>query len=316
MNHPTQPLNLPPDPPTDPLSTGERSFNSFGSHGASDHVTFKHFPSLADARRPAAPAFSPPLSAPPPPPTRLLSPLSSKHACFPPTARREPLICFTHCPLPRTLPPDILQVRAYVLSKNARLLGVEIDDRALPIDHPSVFCGPTAFILGNEGSGLSRAQAAVCDGFVYIPQHGPGTASLNVATAAGIVLHRFTSWARYPERRRVGNKCARPPAWSRPRGAFVLLSVCVAGRAARVRCASAIATVRPVSEGWCRFEVAEKPPRTGPRGVVGSGEDPEEIRARRAGARPAPARRRARARARCCMRGAPRCCAVCFFSSH
>ena len=35
----------------------------------------------------------------------------------------------------------------------------------------------------------------LCDGFVKIAQFGGGTASLNVAVAAGIVLHRFYEWS-------------------------------------------------------------------------------------------------------------------------
>ena len=41
---------------------------------------------------------------------------------------------------------------------------------------------------------------------MYIPQHGPGTASLNVAVAASIVLHHFAVWAGYAERSRTGAK--------------------------------------------------------------------------------------------------------------
>jgi hypothetical protein len=90
-------------------------------------------------------------------------------------------------------------VRAYLTEqRGARILGIEIAPTAVSVA-TLPFSGPTAFILGNEGSGLSPAQCAVCDGFVYIPQHGPGTASLNVAVAAGIVLHRFSEWACYAE---------------------------------------------------------------------------------------------------------------------
>jgi hypothetical protein len=32
------------------LLVGERSFNTFGSHGAAEHVAFRHFPTLAQAR--------------------------------------------------------------------------------------------------------------------------------------------------------------------------------------------------------------------------------------------------------------------------
>jgi hypothetical protein len=101
-----------------------------------------------------------------------------------------------------------------------RILGVEIDDSAAPVtSHP--FTGPTAFLLGNEGQGLSARQLALCDGLVYIPQHGPGTASLNVSVAAGIVLHHFATWARLPERPREGAKFAVGPRPTRtvPRGA-------------------------------------------------------------------------------------------------
>ncbi len=50
-------------------------------------------------------------------------------------------------------------------------------------------------MLGNEGQGLSERQMSLCDSFVYIPQHGQGTASLNVAVACSIVLHHFATWA-------------------------------------------------------------------------------------------------------------------------
>lgn len=53
---------------------------------------------------------------------------------------------------------------------------------------------------------MTPRQMALCDSFVYIPQHGVGTASLNVAVAASIVLHAFAVWAGYPERSREGAK--------------------------------------------------------------------------------------------------------------
>jgi tRNA G18 (ribose-2'-O)-methylase SpoU len=54
--------------------------------------------------------------------------------------------------------------------------------------------GSTAFLVGNEGTGLSEAQKAVCDHFVYIPQYGNGTASLNVSVAAAIALVSARGW--------------------------------------------------------------------------------------------------------------------------
>ena len=42
---------------------------------------------------------------------------------------------------------------------------------------------------------MSDKQKSICDGFIYIPQYGTGTASLNVNVATGIVLHQFTLWS-------------------------------------------------------------------------------------------------------------------------
>jgi hypothetical protein len=115
---------------------------------------------------------------------------------------------------------------------------VEIMDDAQPVQsHP--FAGPTAFMIGNEailrpalvmdalshlpanppramtakdgydclqGHGLSEKQVAMCDAFVYIPQYGDGTASLNVTVATSIVLQHFAEWAGYREHGREGQK--------------------------------------------------------------------------------------------------------------
>lgn len=53
---------------------------------------------------------------------------------------------------------------------------------------------------------MSASELAACQTLVYIPQHGPGTASLNVAVAASVVLHHFATWAAYPERSRTHAK--------------------------------------------------------------------------------------------------------------
>ncbi|KAF5736901.1 hypothetical protein HS088_TW14G01056 [Tripterygium wilfordii] len=95
--------------------------------------------------------------------------------------------------------------RLFLKEKNCDICGVEITDGALPVnDHP--FKRSTAFLLGNEGTGLSAKECEICDFFVYIPQYGSGTASLNVTVAASIVLHHFGVWAGFSERTRDGNK--------------------------------------------------------------------------------------------------------------
>jgi tRNA G18 (ribose-2'-O)-methylase SpoU len=69
--------------------------------------------------------------------------------------------------------------------------------------HP--FRGPTAFFFGNEITGLSPGQQALCDHLIYIPQFGAAH-SLNVNVSAGIVLHHFAMWAGMEECRREGSK--------------------------------------------------------------------------------------------------------------
>lgn len=123
---------------------GRRDFNSFGSHGSTSHLRFRHFYSLSDAK-------------------------------------------------------------SFLKDKDCDICGVEITDTASPVNqHP--FQRSTAFLLGNEGSGLSAKECEVCDFFIYIPQYGCGTASLNVTVAASIVLHHFGVWAGFAERTREGNK--------------------------------------------------------------------------------------------------------------
>lgn len=97
---------------------GSRQFNAFGSHGAADHVSFCHFPTLEeccshlkdeqgvarDARRSIT--------------VRGKSP-----------AKHEPT--WSYC------------------SAGCRVVGVEIMDGAEPVQaHP--FTGPTALMIGNE----------------------------------------------------------------------------------------------------------------------------------------------------------------------
>jgi len=42
---------------------------------------------------------------------------------------------------------------------------------------------------------MSQAQKDICDEFVYIPQYGNGTASLNVNVATALVLHNWVDWS-------------------------------------------------------------------------------------------------------------------------
>lgn len=87
---------------------------------------------------------------------------------------------------------SLVRLKEYLINKNISVCGVEITDTAVDVAEMP-FKGPTAFIFGNEGTGLSDKQKAICDHYVYIPQYSGAIESLNVAVAAGIVLHYFAS---------------------------------------------------------------------------------------------------------------------------
>ena len=53
---------------------------------------------------------------------------------------------------------------------------------------------------------MNEKQIAMCDQFVYIPQYGKGTASLNVNVASSIVMHHFSTWAGYEESERESER--------------------------------------------------------------------------------------------------------------
>ena len=95
--------------------------------------------------------------------------------------------------------------------RRASLCGVEITPDAQPVQkHP--FKGTTAFLMGNEGQGLTPQQIEACEQFVYIPQHSDATASLNVNAACAVVLHHFAMWAALPEAPREGYKYLQGPS--------------------------------------------------------------------------------------------------------
>jgi tRNA G18 (ribose-2'-O)-methylase SpoU len=71
------------------------------------------------------------------------------------------------------------------------LVATVTDRRAMPLRQFSVSQNEKhAILLGSEGYGLPDDLVARCDARVRIPMHA-GTDSLNVAVAAGIVLHHF-----------------------------------------------------------------------------------------------------------------------------
>jgi len=84
----------------------------------------------------------------------------------------------------------------HIHSLGIKVIGVEIDETAVDVeDTDNCFSGDTAFMMGNEGTGMNEKQMSLCDGFVKISQYGGGTASLNVSIAAGIILQRFYAYS-------------------------------------------------------------------------------------------------------------------------
>lgn len=93
----------------------------------------------------------------------------------------------------------------YLKADGFAVLGIEIDPAAVEVDS-FTFSGPTAFLMGNEGDGLDARARGLVDGLVYVGQAAGTTASLNVAVATSICLHRFSRCMGYPEAARRGGK--------------------------------------------------------------------------------------------------------------
>jgi len=120
----------------------------------------------------------------------------------------------------------------YLDNKGVRVYGIEIMENAAPVMQYDRETGVVqfpfereceggwsgaAFLFGNEGRGLSTKQREICDEFLFIPQNrggsgdgfagrSSGSASMNVACAAAVVLQAYCMWAGYSEARCVGEK--------------------------------------------------------------------------------------------------------------
>lgn len=82
----------------------------------------------------------------------------------------------------------------FLAEKSIPIVGIEILEEAQPLTlFPFPLDGRIALMPGNEGTGLSAKQKKVCSAFVFIPQVGAGTASLNVHVATSLVLHRLAT---------------------------------------------------------------------------------------------------------------------------
>jgi tRNA G18 (ribose-2'-O)-methylase SpoU len=71
-----------------------------------------------------------------------------------------------------------------------QLVATVLDDSAQPLERIDR-ARRVALLFGSEGHGLDRSLVDLCDRKVMIPMQ-PGTDSLNVAVAAGIVVHHYS----------------------------------------------------------------------------------------------------------------------------
>lgn len=97
--------------------------------------------------------------------------------------------------VPVVIPDDLENALERLRSRHGfRLAATVCDPRAEPVDRfdPE---GRVAVLLGVEGHGLDPEWVARCDHRITIPMR-PGAESLNVAVAAGIVLHHLMRPAR------------------------------------------------------------------------------------------------------------------------
>lgn len=83
-------------------------------------------------------------------------------------------------------------MKVFLTSKNIEVCGIEISETSEALGSAR-WTKDVAFLLGNEGTGLSEKQKTICDRMVFIPQYSNATASLNVAVAASIVFYEFAT---------------------------------------------------------------------------------------------------------------------------
>ncbi|KYN99687.1 putative RNA methyltransferase [Plasmodium gaboni] len=100
---------------------------------------------------------------------------------------------------------NIYELKEYLKKNDILLYACEITANALSITTNPYENKDTAFLFGNEGTGIHDNVLKICDKIIYIPQYGKGTASLNVSVSCAIILQNFAVWANY-EQAEIQNK--------------------------------------------------------------------------------------------------------------
>ena len=85
----------------------------------------------------------------------------------------------------RTDRVDIADIKEFADTHSLTLYAAVLSEDA--VDIRSISCSGCAFVIGNEGNGVSRELLDVCEKNVIIPM-SPASESLNAAVAAGILM--------------------------------------------------------------------------------------------------------------------------------
>ena len=103
---------------------------------------------------------------------------------YSPKVVRSAMGSLLHLPAARVI--SLSETAAELKSRGIRLAAADLSgDR---YHYEEDFTGPTAFLIGNEGSGLSQEALALADVRVKIPMLGRAE-SLNAGVAAGVLLY-------------------------------------------------------------------------------------------------------------------------------
>ena len=88
--------------------------------------------------------------------------------------------------VPFRIVPDLREVALLLRRKGVKLYAMHLQGQE--VFYREDFIGPSAFLLGNEGNGLSKELTKLADCLLRIPMKGK-IESLNVATATTVLLY-------------------------------------------------------------------------------------------------------------------------------
>ena len=97
---------------------------------------------------------------------------------------------FIHLDYPLLHFATLEECKQMLRNRGIPLIGIEILQEAKSVT-TYAFTEKIAIMPGNEGNGLNQRQIDFCDGFVYIPHYGHGTASLNVHVATTLIMNQY-----------------------------------------------------------------------------------------------------------------------------